>query len=215
MFALSFLVCFWPVSFFVLSVTLAQLFELLLPVQDDGFENTSYFRFYHTYAWHWLACGVWLIIYLSLMYGTDLSSLGGGCTRGQTTPGCNAAFYWDQKILGLSHMYTQPTYQRLPDCSACSPKDCPGYPGTFPSAPNAPAWCTRAFDPEGIVPSLATIVSVWIGAFCGHIVLATKNSPLERTKQLLPLGCFLITIGMLSGCQPVHAYASTCDSHYR
>ena len=42
-----------------------------------------------------------------LTYVTDLSPLGDGCTRGQTTPECNAAFFWDQKLLGTAHLYAQ------------------------------------------------------------------------------------------------------------
>jgi hypothetical protein len=75
--------------------------------------------------------------YLMLMYVTDLSPLGDGCVRGQATPECNAAFFWDQKLLGTAHMYAQPTYQRLPQCSACSPQYCPGPQGP---TPGSPAW---------------------------------------------------------------------------
>ncbi len=57
--------------------------------------------------------------------------------------------------------------------------------------------CYRAFDPEGIVPSIATSASVWFGAFIGHILLATKNSTSERTKQMLPLAGGLAVLALI------------------
>jgi hypothetical protein len=40
------------------------LWEICLPVRDDGFEDVSYFRFYSRYAWHWLACFVVVFTYV-------------------------------------------------------------------------------------------------------------------------------------------------------
>jgi heparan-alpha-glucosaminide N-acetyltransferase len=81
---------------------IVTLFELLLPVRDTGFgDNTSFGRYYRRYAWHWLACGATLLVYALLMYTTPVP----GCPVGSATPECNAAGYWDRKILGVNHMY--------------------------------------------------------------------------------------------------------------
>lgn len=54
------------------------------------------------------------------------------------------------------------TFQRLPECSTCSPGLC-----TPPD--NAPEWCfTGPFDPEGIVSSFNAIITTVIGVHYGH-----------------------------------------------
>lgn len=58
------------------------VFELVLPVRDIGFEDTSFFRFYKRYLWHWCACAATLLAYALLMYATPVP----GCGAGQATP---------------------------------------------------------------------------------------------------------------------------------
>jgi heparan-alpha-glucosaminide N-acetyltransferase len=91
------------------------LFEVVLPVRDIGFEDNSGLRYYRRFAWHWVACLTVLVGYALLMYTTSVP----GCPIGSATPECNAAGYWDTKILGHQHMYGDPTYRRLPECSSC------------------------------------------------------------------------------------------------
>ena len=113
--------------------------------QEVDPEEGGYFWLYKKYAWHWLATLAVISLYLVLIYLTPLD----GCPLGSTTPQCNAAFYWDTKIVGVAHMYKTPTYNRLPECSSCSPGDCP--------IPGRPDWCMRPFDPEGTISSLSGI----------------------------------------------------------
>ena len=55
------------------------------------------------------------------------------------------------------------TFQRLPECSTCSPGKC------VPPA-DAPAWCLQGpFDPEGLVSSLNAIITTVIGIHYGHV----------------------------------------------
>ena len=184
------------------------IMEICLPRRDGGFEDTSHFRLYRRQAWHWFVCGVFILFYLIFMYATPVP----GCSvTGQATPACNAAQYWDSAILGSAHMARAPTYQRLPECSSCSPRYCPIVPTVAPTlpptlpptippnvsfaysvssaaaatdasgsgsdsgAPDEPAaWCSKRFDADGVVGSLAAVLLIYIGAFVGHIYIDTK-----------------------------------------
>jgi predicted acyltransferase len=160
--------------------------ELTVPVRDIGYQDTGYFRLYGKFAWHWFVTFLILMVYTIIMYTTPVP----GCPHaGLSTPQCNAAGYWDTQILGLSHMYTHPTYHRLPECSSCSPRYCP--------IPNRPEWCELPFDPEGAIASICAIGSVFIGAFVGHIFIDTKQSQAERMRQMGPLAIVLTLIGVV------------------
>eukprot|EP00455_Lapot_gusevi_P053267 TRINITY_DN8274_c0_g1_i1.p1 TRINITY_DN8274_c0_g1~~TRINITY_DN8274_c0_g1_i1.p1 ORF type:complete len:256 (+),score=75.23 TRINITY_DN8274_c0_g1_i1:79-846(+) len=124
-----------------------------------------------------------------LMFLTPLDSIP-ACqgAPSRLSPQCNAAYYWDEKILGLSHMYGSPTFQRTPECSSCSPRQCPKL--------DAPAWCTSSFDPEGILSSLCAVLSTFLGLFYGHLMQFSPRVA-TRIKLFLPLSIILVAIGMV------------------
>lgn len=91
------------------------------------------------------------------------------------------------------------TFQRMPECSSCSPGKCPH--------PGAPDWCSQApFDPEGLVSSLNAIVTTVIGAHCGHVIVHEPESR-HRVMQWQLVGGFFLALGLLmhfSGTIPMN-----------
>lgn len=75
----------------------------------------------------WAAALALCALHTALLYGVEVP----GCGRGLLTPECNAASYIDSHVLTPEHMYfpsnggdfggRDVTYQRLPQCSSCSP----------------------------------------------------------------------------------------------
>ena len=128
---------------------------------------------------------------------------------------CVAATYVDRRVFGVDHMYfpanggdtsgNDMTFQRMPECSTCSPGKCwnlsaetttigsdfvdhtAGDGGSSGSigrvgsdrsskGPGMPAWCNEApFDPEGSVSSLNAILSTVIGCHFGHVFVQIKG----------------------------------------
>eukprot|EP01147_Barroeca_monosierra_P004204 gene4204-6550_t len=136
-----------------------------------------------------------------IMYGVPVpSSFGEECGRGILTPACNAASYIDKHVLTIQHMYfpenggspgdNDVTFQRLPDCSTCSPGKC------VPPE-DAPAWCLNApFDPEGLVSSLNAIVTTIIGIHYGHILRRIQTPKMRMTYWTL-FGVFQLLLGLV------------------
>lgn len=171
--------------------------EIGVPERDTrdsvGFEDQSYWRLYKRHAYRWLACMAVVMLYCGLLYGTNTGLP--GCSTGETTPACNAAYYWDNELLGVNHMYRSPTYRRLPACDPCGN----ATRTTQPLPVDCPAWCVRPFDPEGSLASFAAVFSLYVGAFVGHIWLATPGEDFaaERVRQAAPLGAALVVLGFL------------------
>mmetsp|Transcript_26241 Transcript_26241/g.36624 ORF Transcript_26241/g.36624 Transcript_26241/m.36624 type:complete len:253 (+) Transcript_26241:12-770(+) len=100
--------------------------------------------------------------------------------------------------LGLHHMYKEPTYIRSKECSSCSPAECP--------IENAPQWCEKPFDPEGMLGTLSGACSGFLGLQIGHILQANRyyRTPPERILShlmgsmfsMLALGVVVIGAGM-------------------
>ena len=99
----------------------------------------------------------------------------------------------DQWILGWSHMFAHPDFIRLPECSACSPDFCP--------IPNdqRPGWCRVPFDPEGVLASLPTVLTTWLGMHFGLTLAHHKESEGLRWVLLIwiPQTIFLMLLGIL------------------
>jgi predicted acyltransferase len=82
--------------------------------------------------WHWVLCFLLCTIWSIIMYGIDVApAFGEKCGYGVLTPACNAQRVVDAHILGVNHMYfptnggdhagRDVTYERMPNCSSCSP----------------------------------------------------------------------------------------------
>ena len=127
---------------------------------------------------HWLVTAALFGVYAVIMLAVEVP----GCPRASMTPECNAAGFVDAKLLGRRHMYDEPTYIRTNECSACAPGWCP--------RPDAPAWCGRAFDPEGPVSSLAVVLTVQLGLHAGWVINVYKE-PRRRLAEWLVPGALL------------------------
>eukprot|EP00041_Stephanoeca_diplocostata_P037392 m.1411038 g.1411038 ORF g.1411038 m.1411038 type:complete len:352 (-) comp25028_c0_seq4:2574-3629(-) len=66
------------------------------------------------------------------------------------------------------HMGNDLFAHRLPACSACYPQYCPLPTGT-------PSWCFAHFEPEGILPTQASVVTTWIGMHYGLVLQHHKD----------------------------------------
>eukprot|EP00043_Microstomoeca_roanoka_P017928 m.188833 g.188833 ORF g.188833 m.188833 type:complete len:1127 (-) comp16734_c1_seq1:3793-7173(-) len=153
------------------------------------------------YKWHWFTALCLFGTHTGIMYGVDVPpAFGEECGRGVLTPPCNAATFIDKHIFTVEHMYFpsnggQPdsndvTFQRLPECSTCSPGKC------VPPE-NAPAWCLEGpFDPEGIVSSLNAIITTIIGIHYGHILRRIQD-PRARMIHWSIFGAFQLALGLI------------------
>ena len=156
---------------------------------------------FRRYWWHWLTALVLFLLHTAILYGVDVPpAYGEACGRGQLTPPCNAATYIDKHIFTVAHMYfpanggspadADVTYQRLPQCSTCSPGKCR-------PPEDAPAWCLHGpFDPEGLVSSLNAIITTVIGIHYGHVLRRVKQ-PQLRMWHWGSFGLVQIVLGLV------------------
>lgn len=123
-----------------------------------------------------------------------------GCLRGTVEPWCNVASWLDSKLFTRDHVLF-PTnggiyqtalapFQRLSDCSSCSP-------GACEPPPTAPEWCFEAvLEPNGFVSSLGAILVCLFGMYCGHALLDNRDHKSRVAGTLMP-GGFLLAVGAI------------------
>ncbi|KAH7434547.1 hypothetical protein KP509_06G022600 [Ceratopteris richardii] len=165
--------------------------------------NESFSGILRIYHCQCAAVFVLIAIYLGLLYGIyvpdwQFELLDGNksqmleinCNiRGSMSPGCNAVGYVDRLILGISHLYKRSAYRRTQECSVNSPLS-----GPLPI--NAPAWCEAPFDPEGLLSTIPAIVTCFIGAHYGHVLLHMKG-PKRQLWHWTASGFILMFLGLL------------------
>ena len=158
---------------------------------------------------HLMCCFLLCTVWMCIMYGVDVpAAYGEQCGRGVLTPACNAQRVVDASVLGVNHMYYPTnggdhagrdiTFERMPNCSTCSPGKC------VPPV-NASVWCAKApFDPEGLVSSLTAAAGTSIGAHVGFVLLCLRKDT-WRLRHWLGVGLLMITVSLpfhYSGAQP-------------
>ncbi|KAJ6794396.1 heparan-alpha-glucosaminide N-acetyltransferase [Iris pallida] len=189
-----------------LAYTIVSLLEILTKnatVETQSPAKSSIFKLYYQ---QWLLGFCILVICLLVLYATyvpdweytvhNIESLDYGkvftvkCgTRGRLDPPCNAAGYVDRQVLGINHMYQRPAWKRSKACTYSSPHE-------GPFRKDAPAWCQAPFEPEGILSSIASILSTIIGVHYGHVLIHMK-SHMDRLKQWVAMGATLLILGIL------------------
>jgi heparan-alpha-glucosaminide N-acetyltransferase len=130
--------------------------------------------FYKKYSYHLLLSISILFLYTILTFliyvpSWEVASTGATITcnkLGSLSPPCTVAGMMDRAILRQSHMYKW-GYSELEECTRESVED-------------REAWCAAPFEPEGILTSIACIVSVWIGLHYGHVLVHCQEK--ERQK---------------------------------
>jgi heparan-alpha-glucosaminide N-acetyltransferase len=128
-------------------------------------------RTFRYYSCHWLVASLSIAVYGAVLFGLwvpDWNVPGTNVTvhcntRGDLSPKCSAARLVDQWVLGWDHMCRDLFAHRLPECSSCYPEDCPKPEGERAS------WCGAPFDPEGVLASLPTVMSTWLGLHFGLV----------------------------------------------
>ena len=183
---------------FILTAAVELYTGTATKVREYKNEEAAHMAVCQRSKWHWFACMCLCFLWTIIMYGVNVApAFGEPCGSGVLTPACNAQRVVDAAILGVNHMYfpanggnligNDVTFQRLKNCSSCSPGKC-----VAPA--NASSWCTEApFDPEGLVSSLTATADTMIGAHAGFVMLMlAKNT--WRVRHWFGLGLVLITI---------------------
>jgi heparan-alpha-glucosaminide N-acetyltransferase len=115
------------------------------------------------YMFHFLVALAVLTVYLLVLFLVQVPGCEG---RGHLDAVCNAEGYIDSLILGESHLYSHPT---------CLDWDPP----------------CKHFDPEGLVSTWASSLSVFIGLYYGYTIIH-KKSHVKRIKHwLIPALAFM------------------------
>jgi heparan-alpha-glucosaminide N-acetyltransferase len=128
--------------------------------------------------------------------------------RGDVGPACNVVGYLDRTLLGINHLHPRPVYQRTPDCSTKSPD-------YGPLPPGAPNWCKAPFDPEGLLSSLSSVGSCFIGLHFGHVLVHCKEHYSRiwhwffPALGLLAVGLMLHILGMEFN-KPLYSFSYLC-----
>ncbi|WCJ43102.1 hypothetical protein M5689_023864 [Euphorbia peplus] len=191
------------IAFAYLVMSLAEIFTKDVNPRDLPPGPFSIFRLYF---WHWLVGACILVIYLAVIYGAYVPDwqfsvdnrdspdymkvFNVACNvRGKLDPPCNAVGYVDRKILGISHMYHRPAWQRSKACTENSP-----YEGPFKS--DAPSWCHAPFEPEGLTSSISAVLSTVIGVHFGHVLVHLKAHS-SRLKHWILMGLSLLILGFI------------------
>lgn len=196
-----------------IAYVIVAFFEICSSRENIRDANESFLGIVKAYFWQWVAAVVLICLYAGLLYGlyvpdwqfeapadpssvdtnvasANISLLQVQCdVRGNISPACNAVSFVDRSILGISHLYRHPAYRRTKECSVDSP-----YDGPLPE--DAPAWCLAPFDPEGLLSSLPAVVTCFIGAHYGHILLLVKDHK-RRLWQWTTTGTVLIFVGLV------------------
>jgi heparan-alpha-glucosaminide N-acetyltransferase len=161
------------------------------------------------HAAQWITGFAALVLYLAIVYavpvpdwsvevgaavdhGFNASALVvpcGGVRGAIHSPACWAGGYVDRIILGQKHIYHPAEKIRLAVCSSCSPSLCP-----LPLK-ERPVWCDApAYDPEGILATVPTVLSTVIGLHFGRAAkdLATAKA---RVAHWSIFSAVLIVLG--------------------
>ena len=189
---------------------ISALMDIFLPrsVPSEDVEKSStmlesILRMFSTYKYYWLVALSFCAIHTGVLYGVEVPPIPEfnlQCGRGELTPPCNAATYLDRHLLTVPHMYfptnggdlteADMTFQRLPECSSCSPGRC------IPPL-DAPLWCFEGpFDPEGLVSSLTAVVTTMIGLHYGHVLVRIQD-PVERLWHWGPFSVLQLVVGII------------------
>lgn len=164
------------------------------------------------YACHWFVASIFvgvnvcIMLFMSVPTFTFTTKDGKNYTQtcnihGDLTPACSAARLVDSKLLGWRHIDAfSPEYTRSHWCSACSPfgdmRSCPHRedPNDATSKSITPAWCYAPMEMEGVVSSLPTVLTTWLGVHFG-LVLIHNATHAERLRHLTAVSLVCAVLG--------------------
>lgn len=109
---------------------------------------------------------------------------------GDLTPRCSAARMVDEWILGFNHMYDE-------GCEGC--RECNDEAPDWPIGQKKPKWCDARFDPEGVLSSVPTVMTTWLGLHFGQVSssryvacqrgFASRTNPKLELRALSTINC--------------------------
>jgi heparan-alpha-glucosaminide N-acetyltransferase len=141
--------------------------EKLCRLAEFLFGSKGLFSVFIRYIITWSVAIVIYLIYLSLLFLPSIP----GCGRGSLGANCNAAGYIDVLILTPNHMYGHPT------CKEAAPP------------------CEH-FDPEGIVSTISSTASCFIGLYMGY-VLAKFSEHKHRISHWIVSGIIMVVLSII------------------
>eukprot|EP00729_Bicosta_minor_P010415 gene10415-24421_t len=105
-------------------------------------------------------------------------------------PQCAATRSVDMWILGPAHMFHNPNgpLSRSSYCSSCAPAACEcsekhRCPDGANHGKQKAAFCAGPSDPEGVLPSMSTVLTTWIGVHFGNVLAVFKSEPDRLLKH--------------------------------
>lgn len=194
-------VCYYVVALMEIFLPRRQVVILPFSMGPQGLKTIV--ALFNRYLGHWLVVACLLATHTGILYGVDVPpAFQKPCGRGVLTPRCNAATYIDSWIITPPHMYfpanggdlagNDVTFERLPECSGCSPGKC-----RMAGNQTTPVWCTAGpFDPEGLVSTLNAVITTIIGVHMGHALIHLTDHT-ARLMQWIPFSAELLVIGII------------------
>lgn len=146
-----------------IAIAYGLISSIVIFLPSMSYNQSDKLGIYKKHILQWCGAGIVVLVYVLLTFVPNVP----GCGMAKLDPQCNALAYLDRKILGESHLYSVPTFQRLPECSSCSPGLCP--------LPDMPEWCSVSFDPEGLTASIGASLSTYIGVHFGQVMVMYKQ----------------------------------------
>lgn len=166
-------------------------------VQTPSRRNT-YFEIFARYTWTWVIGVTALVIYCLLLYAVYVPD----CGMAQLGPSCNSAQMIDKAVewmrvatvtltLDTSHQYR------------CYHRQLFGVKHMY-KHPTCGDMCHHEFEPEGVVGTFTSVVSLLLGLHAGRVCRECVTHR-ERLLQWVPYGIALWLLGMVlnySGAVP-------------
>jgi len=189
--------------------------------QEGEVQAATWWEPFWSYRCHMLLCVGLLALHSLVLYGVKVPDSQGArfnltCGRGVLTPVCNGASFVDQLVLGFPHMYfpsnggglgADVTFQRLSECSGCSPGKCLMPPGETPQpwclstytdngAGGGPYLGGAAFDPEGLVSSLTCVIASLMGLHYTHVLQRAQRGGYSPLPEWIGPGLAQLALGL-------------------
>ncbi|RZC59953.1 hypothetical protein C5167_021706 [Papaver somniferum] len=150
-----------------LAYVVVSLLEIFMKKAQTKHIAPGGWSVYTLYSSHWIAGACIPVVYFSVLYGTYVPD-------------------WKYTV----HNKYSPDYGK--DFIACTDRS--PYEGSFRK--DAPLWCQGPFEPEGLLSSIAAILTTIIGVHFGHVLIQLKGHS-DRLKHWVGMGLSLLTLGLV------------------
>jgi heparan-alpha-glucosaminide N-acetyltransferase len=183
-------------------------------------------QIFKAHGYKWAVASLFMVLYLILTFAVHVPSwhshyedVYGQPSRlrdppalikcdvvGALTPQCSANSYFDRMLFG-QRMLRSWMAQRGPECSSCPPgivkvETHADGPPTVHNCfkEDAPVWCSsRMYDPEGVLATIPSIMSTWLGLHFGHVCKFAHpalSDPRTKLMHWVVVSALLMVIGL-------------------